>query len=131
MISLHHFHESEFKHPDLCDSEALVFLDQVRSVYDNPLVVTDDARTPPEVEARENQLQGGSATSLHALGRAFDLRWPVSTSLLFKFVQAVCRVEKDYSGKVELELDFTEGNKHLHIGLTKEPRGSTLLLRKG
>lgn len=130
---LKHFTETEFgKHPELVDPEAAYFLDQIRTVYDNVLVITDAARTPQEVVDRQNQLQGGSSTSLHALGRAFDLRWPVSEGLVFRLVASIGIVAQDtrYKDKVELELDFTVGNEHVHVGLRLLASGSTLILRK-
>lgn len=127
------FRENEFKHPELVDAEAAYFLDYVRGVYNNPLVVTDDARTPTEVTARENPLQGGSKTSLHGVGRAFDLRWPVDDTLVWRFVSAVALIERDtrYKSKVELELDHTPGNEHIHLGLRLDAtRGTRLILRR-
>lgn len=130
---LKHFPEGEFRHPELVEAEAAYFLDQIRTVYDNPLVITDDARTAEEVAKRENLLQGGSATSLHALGRAFDLRWPPSEGLVFRLVAAIGIVSQDtrYKDRIELEIDATAGNLHIHVGLfPTQIQGSKLFVRK-
>ena len=134
---LYFFRASEFRHPDLVNEEAAHFLDEVRAAYQNPMVVTDDARTLAEQAARENAVQGGATGAvlpqLHVLGRAFDIRWPATSALLFRLVEAICHMAEDarYEGRVELELDATTGNQHIHFGLRPDRTwDSTLLIRK-
>src|SRR2546422_8296205 len=83
--TLRHFQLSEFRHPDLVEDAAAVWLDDIREQFGAPLVLTSDARTPEE----NAQASGSSPTSLHLLGRAFDLRWVADPEALWRFVDAV------------------------------------------
>jgi hypothetical protein len=122
--TLRHFALSEFRHPELVDDAAAVFLDDVRDLYGGPLIVTSDARTPEENTAAP----GHSPTSLHLVGRAFDLRWLADPEALWRFVDAVYVTAGERS--VELELVHGPRDQHLHVGLY--PNGahrSRLLIR--
>jgi hypothetical protein len=114
----------EFRHPELVDDAAAVFLDDLRDLYGDPLVITSDARTLEENDAAS----GSSATSLHLVGRAFDLQWIVDPEALWRFVDAVFVTAGERA--VELELVNSARDKHIHVGLY--PNGghrSRLLIR--
>jgi len=122
--NLRHFDVSEFRHPELVDDTAAVFLDDVRELYGAALIVTSDARTLEENDAAA----GSSPTSLHLLGRAFDLRWIDDPEALWRFVDAVYVTAGDRA--VELELVNGPSDRHIHVGLY--PNGghkSRLLIR--
>lgn len=126
MISttLRHFQLSEFAHPNLVDNAAAVFLDDIRNLYGNPLTITSDARTAEENAAAS----GSSATSLHLLGRAFDLKWIADPEQLWTFVESVLLAAGERA--VELELVNGPSDRHIHVGLY--PNGdhkSRLLVR--
>src|SRR5437879_247915 len=112
--TLRHFQPSEFRHPELVQDAAAVWLDDIREYADFPLVLTSDARTPEENAAAS----GSSPTSLHLLGRAFDLKYPDSPEQVWLFVEAVFIVSG--SRPVELELVHSAVDSHLHIGLFPE-----------
>lgn len=104
----------DWKHPELIDPRALRWLVEVRREFGEPIVITDDARPPG------NRPTGSSATSLHFLGRAFDLRiraWSWET--LWRFVRAVMTVQARMPAAengVELEVVWSSTDKHAHIG---------------
>ena len=124
--TLRHFTAPEFRHPDLVDDAAAVWLDDIRQTYGAPLELTSDARTLEENRA----IPGSSATSLHLIGRAFDLRWVADPEALWRFVDAVFLVS---GGRpVELELVHSAADHHIHLGLypeTNTPHVSRLLIR--
>lgn len=119
---MRHFAPSEFKHFDRCDPAALAFLDDVRERCGFPLVVTDDARLP------EDAPSGSSPTSLHYLGRAFDLRWPPSREAVWTFVAAVIKQQEVSGLGVELELVNGPSDRHLHLGVFPDARPSRCLV---
>lgn len=121
--TLRHFQRKEFRHPELVEDTAAVWLDDIRDAYDAPLVLTSDARTPEENAAAS----GSSPTSLHLQGRAFDLRYPDSAELVWRFVDAVMLVSG--TRPVELELVNSAQDKHLHIALLPEGRQSRIIVR--
>lgn len=114
---LPHFKRSEFKHPELIADDAAAFLEAVRAQYGNPIRLTSDART-----VAENEAAGGSALSWHVKGRAFDLRWPATDTLVYRLVSAIfdtaCfwRVQ-DPTFSLELELVYSELDKHIHFAV--------------
>jgi len=120
--TLRYFRPTEFKHVDLVDYSAAMWLDSIRGVYGKPLFLTSDARTPTENEAAS----GSSPTSLHLLGRAFDLRLPSTPEDLWAFVVAVYRCSQWRS--VEVELVSGPQDHHVHIGLYPNDRPSRLEL---
>ncbi len=108
---LAHFALSEFRHPELVDDAAAVWLDGIRTHCGFPLVLTSDARTEEENAAAS----GSSPTSLHLLGRAFDLQWPDDPNQLWRLVDAIYLVSGERS--VELELVNSARDQHVHLGL--------------
>lgn len=113
------FKLSEFRHPELIQEDAATFLDAVRAHFGGPLLVTSDART-----VAENKAAGGSELSWHVKGRAFDLRWPATDALAFKLVDAIFAVAAADQWRVghpqqtiELELVYSERDKHLHFAV--------------
>lgn len=114
---LRHFKLSEFKHPELVDETAALLLDEIREQYGQPLVLTDDARTPDE------KPEGYSPTSLHYKGQAFDIRSrDMSKEDMWRLVRAVVSVADWVAGRkattrgVELEIVSSATDKHVHIG---------------
>ncbi len=121
---LRHFAYSEWKHPELVDSTAAVWLDGIRTHCGFPLVLTSDARTPEENAAAS----GSSPTSLHLLGRAFDLQWVDDPERLWRLVDAVYLVSGERA--VELELVNSAQDRHVHLGLYPDDgHRSRLLIR--
>src|SRR3989449_2710350 len=120
--TLRYFAWREWKHPDLVNYQAAIWLDSIRGLYGKPLVLTSDARTPAENEVAS----GSSPTSLHLLGRAFDLRLPSTPEDLWAFVIAVYRCSQWRA--VEVELVSGPHDKHAHIGLYPTDRPSRLEL---
>jgi hypothetical protein len=109
--ALSYFSISEFKHPELIDPEAFTLLNEIRHAAGFPIVVTDDARTP------EDQPEGHSETSLHLIGRAFDLRTRnLSKFQMYTLVDAILVIAVEYEVKIELELVSSSTDKHLHVG---------------
>lgn len=121
--TLRHFALREFRHPELVQDAAAIWLDDIRDAYGAPLILTSDARTPAENAAAS----GSSPTSLHLQGRAFDLRYPASPELVWQFVDAVLLVSG--ARPVELELVNSAQDKHIHIALLPEGRQSRILVR--
>lgn len=118
------FAQSEFKHPELVKQEAYDLLVQVRRRYGKPLVLTDDGRTP------DDRPPGYSKTSLHYLGQAFDLRiYDKSEEELWALAAAVMSLGS--VGGIELELVWSNTDKHCHIGFRLGLGGgkNTLLIR--
>lgn len=116
---LRHFTAAEFRHPELIVPEAARFLDLVRDIYGQPLLVTSDARTPEENAAAS----GSSPNSLHLQGRAFDLRMPETREELWKLVEAVhfARQRPGFQLAVELELVHGPTDHHVHVGVYPDP----------
>ncbi len=121
--TLRHFHLSEMRHPELVDNLAAVWLDDIREYADFPLVLTSDARTEEENAAAS----GSSPTSLHLLGRAFDLQYPDTPEHVWELVAAVFVVSGHRS--VELELVHSPQDKHVHLGLYPDARESRFIVR--
>lgn len=122
--TLRHFQLTEFRHHELVDNAAAVWLDDIRDLYGFPLELTSDARTAEENSAAS----GSSPTSLHLLGRAFDIKWIDDPEHLWQFVEAVYLASGERP--VELELVNSAQDRHVHIGLY--PNGghhSRLLIR--
>jgi hypothetical protein len=117
------FQVGEFHHPELVQDAAAVWLDDIREYADFPLVLTSDARTPEENAAAS----GSSPTSLHLLGRAFDLQYPGDAEQVWRLVEAVFVVSR--SRPVELELVHSATDQHVHLGLLAEDRESRLIIR--
>lgn len=128
LATLSHFAVTEFRHPELVDYSAATFLDQLRGAYGAPIVLTSDARTKAENDAAP----GSSPTSLHLLGRAFDLRWPGNEEQAWKFLAAFFRTlgwtPPATERAVELELVYSKTDKHVHFGLYPSQRPSRLIV---
>lgn len=110
---LAYFVSGEFRHPDLIDPEAAYYLDDVRHHFGFPLYVTDDARMP------EDHPAGGSPSSLHYAGRAFDLKWIQPASRLFHFVACAMNVATTRGVRIELELVNSLKDRHVHLGVQR------------
>ena len=119
--ALRWFQESEFKHPELMDSQFLVFLDDVRQAYGYPLTVTSDGRTPEENAAAPNS----SPTSLHLIGRAVDVRFPPTAQHLWDLVRAVQVVAGERATELEL---VSPADSHVHIGVWPDGSGRSSVL---
>ena len=126
LTGLRHFAYSEWKHPELLDYTAAVWLDDIRQTYGAPLELTSDARTLHENAATP----GSSPTSLHLIGRAFDLRWIADPVAFWRFVDAVFLTSG--ARPVELIFPYSVANRHIHLGLypeTATPHQSRLEIR--
>src|SRR5205807_9664474 len=106
-----YFALAEFHHPELMDEAFVTWLNKVRAEYGFPLTLTSDARTPEENAAAS----GSSPTSLHLLGRAFDLQWVDDPERLWRLVDAVYLVSGERP--VELELVNSARDRHVQLGL--------------
>lgn len=112
LTGIKHFQASEFHHLELVDQDALRWLDAVRDRFGKPLVLTSDARTTDENAV----LPGASASSLHLLGRAFDLRWNFDVRDTFALVSAVLHVSEVAGCAPELEFVLAGVERHIHLG---------------
>jgi peptidase M15-like protein len=121
--TLRHFALTEFRHPEIVQNDAAVWLDDIRDTCGFPLVLTSDARTQAENDAAS----GSSPTSLHLQGRAFDLRYPKTAEDVWRFVDAVFLASGERP--VELELVNSSQDKHLHIALLPTGKTSRLIVR--
>jgi len=119
--TLRHFALSELSHHELVDNLAAVWLDDIRDLFGYPLTVTCAARTVEENAA----LPGSAPTSLHLVGRAFDLRWIEDAAHRWAFVEAVYLA----SGERSVELEFVPfgENRHIHVALAGDGHASTLI----
>lgn len=112
---LRHFKSKEFEYPDLCNPVALQLLDEVREQYGKPLIVTDDARIAGDIPT------GGSLTSLHYKGQAFDIRVKdINSEDLWRLNVAVINVAtwvaRGNKAGVEFEIVWGEKDHHIHLG---------------
>jgi hypothetical protein len=117
------FKLSEFRHAPLVENEAAVWLDDIREAAGFALTITSDARTPEENAAAS----GSSPTSLHLLGRAFDLRYPATPELVWRLVDAIYLASG--SRPVELELVHSAVDTHVHLALLPVGKVSKLIVR--
>lgn len=123
------FGRNEFEHPDLVDDWSAVQLNAIRRVFGAALTLTGDGREPgPKPE-------GGSDTSLHYVGQAFDLRTRTLTrEQLFMLVWAVMvvahaiRTTAPLLAGVELELVKGPKEQHAHVAFFKDGRPDRLEL---
>lgn len=121
------FPASDFQYPQHVDQRALELLQQVRSAYGKPLVVTGDWRPPGFVPP------GGSNSSLHFQGRAFDLRSrDMTPEGRWAFEAAVHQIASALSiaeHGVELEWVLSGPAEHVHVGFFLDGRASRLILK--
>lgn len=115
---LRHFTPSEFRRPDLMDAEFLRWLDLARTTAGVPFIITSDART-----AAENAAVGGWERSLHLRGRAVDLRWPRKRSDILNIVAGILLTRTMATGYLQVELEVTPGNEHIHVGVYPHGEG--------
>lgn len=126
--TLKHFALTEFHHPELVDNQAAVFLDGLREAFGSALTLTSDARTHEENAAA----RGSSPTSLHLLGRAFDIRWPGNEEQMWRFLEAFFLTlgwtPPADPRAVELELVHSATDSHVHFALYPHARPSRLIV---
>lgn len=126
--ALQYFVPTEFRHPELVDHSVAVFLDQLRGAFGSSLTLTSDARTAAENAAA----LGSSPTSLHLLGRAFDLRWPGNEEQMWHFLEAFFLTlgwtPPADPRAVELELVHGAKDSHVHFALYPNARPSRLII---
>jgi len=122
---LPNFKLSEFRHPELIEPLAANFLQAVRERYAAPIRVTSDART-----AVENAAVGGSPLSWHVKGRAFDLRWPADDQLAYRLLRALVLQTEEWTEDMtlELELVYSERDKHIHFAVKDNGSPSRLIV---
>lgn len=127
--TLRWFRWSEFRHPERLDIRLLRWLDAVREAAGVPLHVTSDWR--------EHVPPGGSARSLHRVGRAVDVRFPFGPGgrqdgrRLAQITRAVLTVPVPAGlGGVEYGIEATApAGAHLHLGLYDDGRPDWLFTR--
>lgn len=122
--TLRYFLPTEFRNLPLVDFAAAIWLDEIRHAYEHSIIVTGDGRLAGDVPS------GGSLTSLHYLGRAFDLRYPDTPELCYVLNASIVAV----SGSRVIELEWVHGatDAHVHLGLYPTDtvhRQSRLLVR--
>ena len=124
------FKLAEFRHPEIVDPEAADFLQAVRERYGRPLTLTSDGRT-----AEENAAAGGSLTSWHLRGRAFDVRAPEGGALWWDLVDAIFVTQAFWKRQsdrapvtVELELcPASSDQPHLHFAVKNDGSPNVLI----
>jgi uncharacterized protein YcbK (DUF882 family) len=128
LATITHFAPNEWRHPEIVDYSAATFLNQLRGAYGGSLVLTSDGRTAAENAASP----GSSPTSLHLLGRAFDLRWPGNEEAMWRFLEAFFRslgwTPPPTVRPVELELVHSAQDQHVHFGFFPNQRPSRLIV---
>jgi len=124
------FAESEFEHPDKVNQQALNQLLLVRQSYGKPMVITrpgGDWRAPGVVPP------GGSPSSLHHLGQAFDIRSKaMSREDRYRLTRAVIKVGDVLPWAmrgVELEWVVSGPREHCHNGFFLDGRADRLVFR--
>lgn len=124
---LRHFKLSEFKHPELVEERAALWLDELREVWGQPIILTDDARPPGVIPP------GGSAKSLHFKGQAFDFRirhltwgglWTLGAA-----VYTLQRSMPDGESGIEFELVWSHTDKHAHVAFPNDGRKPRLIIQ--
>lgn len=119
-----YFNPSEFKHPELVNRDALLNLDMFRTFVSHPIIITDDARTD-----EENPSGSAGIRSLHKQGRAFDIRirdWDPE-----KLFNAVKTLTFHWIRGMELELVWSNKDKHLHVGWYEDTTKLSRLFIRG
>jgi hypothetical protein len=120
------FRREEFRYPDQVNQRALDLLLLVRQTYGRPLIVTGDWRPPGYVPP------GGSASSLHFRGQAFDCRSrDLSPEDRYRLTRAVVKVGDTLLAAergIELEWVLTGPAEHVHIGFFLDGRPDRLIL---
>lgn len=119
--ALRHFTVNEFDAPELLDNLCVKWLDDVRHAAGVPFILTSDARTP-----EHNAKVGGSPTSLHVLGRAFDFKLRTTDAATMWKVMAACVSTPAPFGK---EVEYVIADQHWHIGLFPDQRPSRFILK--
>jgi hypothetical protein len=116
------FKPEEFKYPHLIDIELLTLLDSIRAYYGEPIYITDDYRPA--------NINYGSKTSLHKYGRAVDIRSKhLSATDLYKLIDNIMFITFVLKIVIELEIDNSKDNKHIHIGLLADNKPSKLIIK--
>lgn len=124
---LHHFSLGEFHHPELVNDRCAQYLDTLRGLFGQPLVLTDDGRAPGMLPP------GASTSSLHFQGQAFDIRsrdW--TPGEWYNFVKAAQQLAASLPPEgagIELELVHGPTDTHCHIGFFLDGRPNRLLIR--
>lgn len=126
---LNNFQASDFKLPDKMDPIFLLFLDTVCGKAGMRFILDSDARSP-----EHNAQVGGVPTSLHLFdpgndavkARAVDFTieefknhvrpW---TSFA-KITEAVISISHEQNLSYELEFQYGDVNKHVHLGLFRD-----------
>lgn len=116
------FVEKEFRHPELVNQVAYDMLVAIRRQYNDPLVITDDARLPLDAPPGS-----AGADSLHQQGQAFDLRIrDMTKEQLWSLVKACINVgewvARGQKGGMELEMVWSKTDKHCHVGFFLDGR---------
>lgn len=121
--NINNFEPHEFKYPHLVDESALFYLDWIRMDMDKD----DDILITDSVRPKGTRPDGGSKTSLHYDGRAFDIRiYNWSKEKLWRFNMAVVKCQIAFQIRIELEYVWSckqDRPHHAHIAFY--PAGDT------
>jgi hypothetical protein len=120
------FRREEFRYPDQVNQRALNYLLAVRETYGKPMILTGDWRPLGYLPT------GGSNSSLHYEGKAFDGRsrgmsredrWNLTRAVIL-----VARMIPQAERGVELEWVLGGPAEHWHIGFFLDGRADRLIL---
>jgi len=128
LATITHFPPAEWRHPELVDYSAATLLNSWRDAAGVPFTLTSDGRTAAENAAAS----GSSPTSLHLLGRAFDIRWPGNEEVIWRVLEGLFlalgwKPPQD-KRSIELEMVHSDRDKHLHLGSFADGRPSRLIV---
>lgn len=122
--TIRHFAPTECTQPEAADYEFMVFLDDVRDVYGESLIITGDGRTVAQ-EAAQPSHAIPPESGLHVFDlarglfwRAVDLRWIEDPAKRDRLQAAMYRVR--VNRPTELEWVPFGSNKHIHLGLFRQ-----------
>lgn len=110
-----------FQHFDQMDKGFLIFLDNVMQGCGWYTKFTSDFRDPEEQAGQTSAGHGAAKLSLHESGKAVDIRMPwitqgtlIDHTKLGSLADSICLYRKGI--QVELEIDITPNDPHVHIG---------------
>lgn len=121
------FPAASFKYPEHVNQRALNLLQLIRTLCGVPMTITGDWRPPGFVPT------GGSNSSLHFKGHAFDIRsknWDARTRGLVEC--AIWKIAASLHGTpeagMEVEWVLSGPQEHLHVGFFLDGRADKLIL---
>lgn len=131
-VLVKYFKASEFKAPDHIEPKLLLLLDGVRDEFGGPFFITSDGRDP-----EHNKRVGGVPTSLHLYDAEKGLKchavdfWfnaaPRPYAQFAQIAEAVATVSNELGVSYQLEIVYSDKDKHIHLGIFRDPRPSELI----